>query len=337
METMMEVLDSFKGLKNSTIIDNVIKAWTIINNRGFERIGCSISGGSDSDIMLDIVHKCDKDKKVRYFWFDTGLEYQATKDHLEYLEQKYGINIERERAIKSIPLSCKEYGQPFISKEVSSRLETLQNKNFDFKDHDYEYMAKNYGITVAIWWCNKKPRFQINQNKYLKEFLMAYPPTFKISSKCCNYAKKNVADKMAKKHNFDLMIIGVRKAEGGIRASAYKSCFDSESNKGYAKYRPLFWYLNSDKEDYENNQKIIHSNCYRKYGFKRTGCACCPYGHVHQELFKELKVLEKYEPQLYKAVNNVFKDSYEYTKKYYEFRAEMEEKEKQQKGQLTFF
>lgn len=88
METMMEVLDSFKGLKNSTIIDNIIKAWTIINNRGFERIGCSISGGSDSDIMLDIVHKWDKDKKVRYFWFDTGLEYQATKDHLEEKEKQ---------------------------------------------------------------------------------------------------------------------------------------------------------------------------------------------------------------------------------------------------------
>ena len=130
METMMEVLDSFKGLKNSTIIDNIIKAWTIINNRGFERIGCSISGGSDSDIMLDIVHKCDKDKKVRYFWFDTGLEYQATKDHLEYLEKKYGINIERERAIKSIPLSCKEYGQPFISKQVSGNIERLQKHNF---------------------------------------------------------------------------------------------------------------------------------------------------------------------------------------------------------------
>ena len=31
-------------------------------------------------------------------------------------------------------------------------------------------------------------------------------------------------------------------------------------------------------------------------------------------------LLEEYEPKLYKAINNVFKDSYEYTKKYYEFR-----------------
>ena len=36
---------------------------------------------------------------------------------------------------------------------------------------------------------------------------------------------------------------------------------------------------------------------------------------------KELyDILDKHEPKLYKAVNNVFKDSYDYTKKYKEFR-----------------
>lgn len=45
--------------------------------------------------MLDLISKIDKDRKVRYIWFDTGLEYQATKDHLKYLEEKYHIEIER--------------------------------------------------------------------------------------------------------------------------------------------------------------------------------------------------------------------------------------------------
>ena len=49
---------------------------------------CSISGGSDSDIVLDLIHKIDDDKKVTYLWIDTGLEYTATKDHLNDLEQK---------------------------------------------------------------------------------------------------------------------------------------------------------------------------------------------------------------------------------------------------------
>lgn len=331
MDTLMEVLESFGDLKNQTIIDNIIIAWSKINSPLYKNIGCSISGGSDSDIMLDIVHKCDKDKKVRYFWFDTGLEYQATKDHLKYLEKRYDIKIEKERAIKSIPLSCKQFGQPFISKNVSYHIESLQKKGFDWKDYDYGYMLDNYGKDIAQWWCNEKQyeSYQISYNKYLKEFLMMNPPKFKISSKCCKFAKKDLSDNICKSHNLDMMIIGVRKSEGGLRATSYKSCFDDGGkDKNYARYRPLFWYLDSDKIDYENNQNIVHSDCYKKYGFKRTGCACCPYGHANQELFKELEILRKYEKNLYTAVNNVFKDSYEYTRKYYEFRKEMELKEK---------
>ena len=64
------------------------------------------AGGGDSDIMLDIVSKVDTEHKVIYVWFDTGVEYQATKNHLDYLEEKYGIHIQREKAIKSIPFSC---------------------------------------------------------------------------------------------------------------------------------------------------------------------------------------------------------------------------------------
>ena len=82
--------------KNQTVLDNFIRAHHIINKDKYKIILCSISGGSDSDDMLDIIYKVDENKKVRYVWFDTGLEYQATKDHLDYLEQKYNIKIERE-------------------------------------------------------------------------------------------------------------------------------------------------------------------------------------------------------------------------------------------------
>jgi len=39
----------------------------------------------------------------------------------------------------------------------------------------------------------------------------------------------------------------------------------------------------------------------------------------------ELKVLEQHEPNLCKAVKNIFHDSYEYTRQYRAFRKEMEE------------
>ena len=84
---------------NQTICDNLIRAWVIINNTKYKKIICSISGGSDSDVMLDIVWRCDKDNKVDYVWFDTGLEYQATKDHLKFLEGKYDIAFHSYKAI----------------------------------------------------------------------------------------------------------------------------------------------------------------------------------------------------------------------------------------------
>ncbi len=49
--------------KNKTIGNNLIRAWSIINSPKYKNIVCSIYGGSDSDIMLDICYRCDKNKK----------------------------------------------------------------------------------------------------------------------------------------------------------------------------------------------------------------------------------------------------------------------------------
>ncbi len=56
----------------------------------------------------------------------------------------------------------------------------------------------------------------------------------------------------------------------------------------------------------------------------RTGCSGCPYGRNFEE---ELKLIQKYEPKLYKGVNNIFKDSYEYTREYWKFRRQIEKTE----------
>ena len=310
--------------KNQTIGDNLIRAWSKINSPKYKKIMCSISGGSDSDVMLDIVWRCDKDNKVDYVWFDTGLEYQATKDHLLFLENKYGIKIKRHKPKKPIPICCKEYGQPFVSKIVSKYIYNLQRHGFKFEDKSYEQLRLEYvGIDSYLkWWCNINTfrSFNVSYFKYLKEFLILHPPTFKISSKCCEFAKKKISHSLIKNENYDLNIYGVRKAEGGIRASAYQSCFDESD--GCDHYRPLFWYTNQDKKEYEIAYHITHSKCYTEYGFVRTGCACCPYGKEFEE---ELVAIEQCEPKLYKAVNYIFGDSYEYTRKYREFRKKMEE------------
>ena len=311
---------------NQIICDNLVKAWAIINSPKYDkRLVCSISGGSDSDIMLDIVYRCDKDNKVDYVWFDTGLEYQATKDHLEYLENKYKIAILRIRPKIPIPLSCKKYGQPFISKNVSEFMQRLQRHNFQWEDEPFEVLYAKYPKCKSAleWWCNTKQsdNFNIRRNKYLKEFIIQNNPKSKFSNKCCKYSKKDLVHMLVKELGYDLNISGVRKAEGGVRTIAYKSCFDESD--GHDNYRPIFWYKDSDKKEYEEYYGVVHSKCYTEYGLKRTGCCGCPYG---RDFENELDVIKKYEPKLYKAVTNIFRGSYEYTRKYREFRKMMENK-----------
>lgn len=306
--------------QNSVIGDSLVKAWSKINNPMYEKIICSISDGSDSDVMLDVCWRCDKDNKIDYVWFDTGLEYQATKNHLKYLEKKYGIEIQRYKTQKTIPLCCKEYGQPFLSKQVSEFVYRLQKHNFKWEDRPFDELYKEYPRCKSAlqWWCDAKKvensTFSIKRNKWLKEFMVENPPTFKISSKCCTCAKKNPVHKIIKENKYDLDIVGVRRAEGGVRSQVYKNCFSTGSDSD--RYRPLFWYTDKDKEEYENFYDVKHSDCYAKYGLKRTGCAGCVYGRNFEF---ELDVVKQYEQKLYVGINNIFKESYEYTRKYKEF------------------
>lgn len=56
-----------------------------------DKVMCSVSGGWDSDIMLDLLIRCGGREKVTFCFFDTGLEYDATKEHIRYLEETYGL------------------------------------------------------------------------------------------------------------------------------------------------------------------------------------------------------------------------------------------------------
>lgn len=253
-------------------------------------------------------------------------------------------------------------------------METLQRNNFLWEDEDFltlvnRYCQKAEGeqkklfdemyskgqkpyqwkqingewyrgcITALQWWCNQKyekngkpSRFAIAQNTWLKEFIINNHPDFKISAVCCKYAKKDVAKKYAKEHKIDLSIMGVRKAEGGIRATAYKNCYSVNEN-GIDYHRPIFFYTDETKRNYEKAFNVTHSRCYTDYGMLRTGCAGCP---LNRWINDEISVIEHNEPQLSKAIHNIFADTYEYTRKYREFQKKMK-KQSKSNGQLSIF
>lgn len=328
-----------EGVDNLAVMDALVKSEATLGVH--KKALVSISGGSDSDIVLDIIEKTKGDTEVEYVWFNTGLEFEATKKQLKMLEEKYGVEIHEIPPVKPIPTCCREYGIPFISKLVSEHLHRLQINGFQWEDEPYEKLLEKYPNSAGAlrWWCNMyeikegftNSMFNISQNKWLKEFIVKNPPTFKISNKCCTYSKKMPAKKCLKSSDADLNVIGVRKAEGGIRAVAYKSCYE-QSSTGY-QFRPVFWMTDEDKRYYEKTFGIVHSDCYVKYGFTRTGCVGCPY---NRKVLDELQAVKMFEPKLYKACIKIFGASYDYTKKYHQFRAEMKDKENANEDQLSF-
>lgn len=71
-----------------TIFDGLVKAKSVLTNN--KNILVSVSGGADSDCMIDIVENLiprDGEHDVTYVWFDTGVEMDATKRHLSFLEK----------------------------------------------------------------------------------------------------------------------------------------------------------------------------------------------------------------------------------------------------------
>lgn len=332
------------SVRNAEVLNSFVKAEREIERH--DRILCSVSGGADSDIVVDMLSRLDDDHKVTYAWFDTGMEYQATKDHISDLESKYGITIRRVKAIKPIPTSCMQYGQPFISKYVSEMIERLQRHGFQWEDEPYESLIVKYprAKSAIKWWCSwydedlykaypsqkgNTSKWSISRNKFLKEFMVENPPYFPIAAKCCQYAKKDVSHRIEQEIGADLLVTGIRKAEGGVRAGAYSTCTSYDAHKGLDTFRPIFWYTQEDKDYYCKRFDIQHSRCYTEYGLKRTGCVGCPF---NRKCTEELDIVEANEPKLYKACTNVFADAYDYTRKYREFVAEQKARKRTQKS-----
>lgn len=322
---------------------------------------CSYSGGSDSDILVDILETARKLfglPEINYCFFNTGLEMQATKDHVKEVEQKYGITIKEYRPQKNIVLSTREFGQPFISKIISNSMETVQKKQLPFaikKEYDEaedkkakrqelreRYPNAEQGINFLCC-CNKegepRPNIQlvINSSPYLYDYMSENPPDFKISAKCCDYCKKQVAHRVQK--YYEMIITGERRDEGGMRSvprgedANGTMCFYEQSN-GQFRFKPLYYVSDADKKWYKKRFNIRYSDAYEVYGLKRTGCCGCP---ISSRAVSDLELIRPYEPNVVKAAWNIFGDSYRYRQGYNRYKAMRQEEDKQIPGQLSIF
>lgn len=324
---------------------------------------CSYSGGSDSDIMIDLIERTRDAFKlppVKYVFFNTGLEMQAIKKHVKNTAEKYGVEINEARPSVNIVQATRKYGIPFVSKIMSTGLSDWQKKEIPLsiaEEYDQaedksakrkelkERYPKCESVINFLCCCNSagepRPNIQIviNSSKYMRDFIADYPPEFKISAKCCDYCKKQVAHKVQK--NYEMVITGERRDEGGMRSVPRKDntalCF-TETSSGQFRLRPLYYVSDKDKEWYKEHYGIRYSDAYEVYGLTRTGCCGCP---ISYKAVDDLEKIRPYEPNVVKAAWNIFGKSYEYRKKYNEYKEKRRESEKREEldqvdGQMDF-
>lgn len=316
---------------------------------------CSYSGGSDSDLLIDLIERCRKIyrlKPVKYAFFNTGLEMKATRDHVKATAEKYGVEIETYRPKVNIVQATRKYGVPFVSKIMSAGLSEWQKKKVPLSIADEyaqaedkaakrqelrERYPKCESVINFLCCCNAKgeprPDIQlvINSSPYMRDFIGEHPPDFKISADCCTYCKKNLAHAIQKP--YEMIITGERRDEGGMRSVPRQDntslCF-TETSSGQYRLRPLYYVSDGDKAWYKEYYKLRYSDAYEVYGLTRTGCCGCA---ISYKAIEDLKMIEPYEPNLVKAAWNVFGKSYLYRQKYNEYK-EQRRREERQPGQM---
>ena len=316
---------------------------------------CSYSGGSDSDILIDLIERTRKMiphlPKVKYVFFNTGLEMKATKYHVKEVAEKYGVVIETVRPKIGIVQAVRKYGVPFVSKIMSGGLSEWQKKNIplsivdEYNDAEDKHakrleLKEKYphceSVINFLCCCNSagepRPNIQlvINSSKYMLDFIRKYPPDFQISAKCCDYCKKQPAHYVQK--DYKMVITGERRDEGGMRSVPRKDntalCFTEQSNGQY-RFRPLYYVSDADKAWYKEEYGIKYSDAYEVYGLTRTGCCGCP---ISYKAVDDLELIREYEPNVVKAAWSIFGKSYEYRRKYVEYKEQRKHEEKVKKA-----
>ena len=303
---------------------------------------CSYSGGSDSDIMIHLIEDARKMfglPPVQYCFFNTGLEMEAIKRHVRETSERYGVMIAEHRPKKNIVMATREYGLPFVSKIMSAGLEGVQKKNIPLTIADEYAEAQDKAAKRAelkerypgcestinfLCCCNSKgeprPDIQlvINSSKYMLDFIKDNPIPFRVSNRCCDCCKKQLAHSVQKP--YDMVITGERRGEGGMRSVPRKDntsmCF-SESADGKYRLRPLYYVTDADKQWYKEYYGIRYSDAYEVYGLTRTGCCGCA---ISARAVEDLEKIKPFEPNLVKAAWNVFGASYRYRQQYNEYK-----------------
>lgn len=159
------------------------------------------------------------------------------------------------------------------------------------------------------------------------DFVREHPIPFRVSNKCCDICKKQPSHAIEKQ--YDMLITGERRAEGGMRVIRHRGisgsmCF-AETTSGKFRLRPLFYVSDADKAWYKEYYGLRYSDAYEVYGLKRTGCCGCA---ISARAAADLERIRPYEPNVVRAAWAIFGDSYRYRAQYNEYKRQRMEQER---------
>ena len=277
----------------------------------------SFSGGKDSVVLHHLIDMAIPNNKIPRVFINTGIEYLDIVNYVKEMasaDDRFVI-INPSQPIK---MMLEKYGYPFKSKQHSHNLGIFWNN----KDKA-EYTLTNQKYLGIIESSTKFKCPTILKYQFTKEFKI------KCSDNCCLKLKKEPFKKYQKENNKSITITGMRKAEGGQRASL-KGCIIIDKEKNVVKFHPLLivsdefenWFID------KHNVKLCKLY-YPPFNFKRTGCKGCPFS---LDLQQQLDVMEIYLPNEKKQCEMIWKPIYEEYRKL-GFRL----KKKKQYEQLTLF
>ena len=195
------------------------------------------------------------------------------------------------------PAIIQEFGFPVLSKEIASKIETLQNPTEDNKTVRHAIVT---GETGEYGGWQKGSRMKLSQ-KWLELFggyansvegVNYKTPDFRVSSKCCYYLKEKPCDDWAKEHN-SVPFLGLMASEGGRRAKSLMINGCNYFGKSTVRSAPFAIFGRQDllKLALELNVPVpeIYGEIKAKpdgslYTTKaqRTGCSMCGFG-IHME------------------------------------------------------
>lgn len=278
-----------------------------------DHVYISYSGGLDSTVMRDLVHKVDP--SIPSVYLDTWMEDPRIRRYVKQTDNL--IRLRPEMSLKEI---ISTYGWCFPSKDVAEAI---------------------YYARLGKQWANNKLRGldrNGNESRYRQQYKKYLPLVewdILISPFCCDKQKEEVIMKFEKEKDMH-PFIGTRAEESSRRKEAYlrTGCntlsksyiLDAKSGKKKEKVnrrpcsRPLSIWLEQDIYQYAVREKLHipepYGDIYRVgtcpgqmsffegygkltcSGNKRTGCIFCPV-HCHLDNFAKFKNIKSYNKKLY--------------------------------------